>query len=441
MMTMISIDQILRFFMLRRSSPAKVGGDRIVYVPMTKAGTRITHDNALTVSGFWAGVRAISDPISYLSWHAFERVKNGKERRDNLTIDWILNNQANEEMSAGTFRETILAHAISWGNGYAEIERDNSGRPMWLWPLAPDRTYPDRDTDGTLFYWFHPTDGRPPVPIPARDIFHLKGLGFDGITGYSVVKLAAQSLGLAKAMEENAASYFGNGSRPSAALTYPGVITPEARENTRKEWIKLHGGPGRAYNIAVLDQGLKYEPFSMSNLDSQMIESRKLSVTEMARWLRISPHKLYDLERATFSNVEQMAIEFVTDTLMPWVNRLEQEANIKLFGIGSQGRLFTRINVKTLLRGDTASQSDFLTKMLDRGVYDIDEAREFLDMNPLDGPDGKKRFVPQNMQLLEKAGEEPEPLPEPPDDEDSTEDDTETEPVPNNRLNGNGAAK
>lgn len=436
---MISIDKILRFLMLRRSEPSPVRGDRIVYVPMTKAGTRITHDNALTVSGFWAGVRAISDPISYLSWHAFERTRQGKERRDNLVIDWILNNQANEEMSAGTFRETILAHAISWGNGYAEIERDNSGRPMWLWPLPPDRTYPDRDTAGNLFYWFHPTLGEA-VPIPARDIFHLKGLGFDGISGYSVVKLAAQSLGLAKAMEENAASYFGNGSRPSGALTYPGTITPEAREETRKEWMRLHGGPGRSYNIAVLDQGLKYEMFSMSNLDSQMIESRKLSVTEMARWLRVPPHKLYDLERATFSNIEHMSIEFVTDALMPWINRLEQEANIKLFGMNSMGRLFTKINVKTLLRGDTAAQQAFITAMIDRGVFSINDALDYLDMNQI-GPDGDKRFVPLNMQLLEKAGEEPEPPPNPalPDDEDETEEDDEL--IPNNRLNGNGAVK
>lgn len=423
--------------MFRRSAPTEVRSDRIVYVPMTKAGTHITHDNALTISGFWAGVRAISDPISYLSWHAFERQENGKQRRDKLPVDWLLNSQPNEEMSAGTFREILLAHAITWGNGYAEIERDNSGRPMALWPLAPDRTYPDRDEDGNLFYWFHPTNGLPPVPIPARDIFHLKGLGFDGISGYSVIRLAAQSLGLAKAMEENAATFFGNGSRPDGSLNYPGRLTDEAREDTRKEWVKLHGGPGRAHRIAVLDQGVKYEPFSMSNQDAQMIESRKLSVTEMARWLRVPPHKLYDLERATFSNIEHMSIEFVTDALMPWINRLEQEANIKLFGIGSQGKLFTKLNVKTLLRGDMAAQSEFITAMLDRGVFSINDALEFLDMNKI-GPDGNKRLVQKNMQLLEKAGEEPEPPPAPPmPDEESDEE----EPVPNNRLNGNGAAK
>src|SRR5690606_21385187 len=154
---------------------------------------------------------------------------------------------------------------------------------------------------------------------------------------------------------------------------------------------------------------------AMSNEDAQMIDSRKLSVTEMARWLRVPPHKLYDLERATFSNIEHMSIEFVTDALLPWINRLEQEANTKLFGFGSQGRLFTKLNVKALLRGDTAAQAAFMQQMIDRGVFSINDAREYLDMNPI-GTDGDKRFVPLNMQLLEKAGEEPPPT-EPPMEE------------------------
>src|SRR5690606_21252998 len=212
---------------------------------------------------------------------------------------------------------------------------------------------PERDMDGRLYYEYYPQN-LPSVPLPARDVFHLRGLGFDGIVGYSVVRLAAQSLGLAKAMEENAATFFGNGSKPGGMLKYPGKISEETREQTRREWVRLHGGPGRAHAVAVLDQGLDYSPIAMSNEDAQMIDSRKLSVTEMARWLRVPPHKLYDLERATFSNIEHMSIEFVTDALMPWVNRLEQEANIKLFGFGSQGRLFTKLNVKTLMRGDTA---------------------------------------------------------------------------------------
>lgn len=433
----------LTAFMRRMTRPNDPATERIIYVPTTKAGVRITHDNALTVSGFWAGVRAISDPISYLSWHVFERLSGGgKERRDGNMIDWLLNVQPNEEMSAGTFRETLLAHAITWGNGYAEIERDGAGRPLALWPLAPDRMCPERDMDGMLYYEYYPQN-LPPVPLPARDVFHLKGLGFDGVVGYSVVRLASQSLGLAKAMEENASTFFGNGSKPGGVLKYPGKVNEETRETTRREWMRLHGGPGRAHAVAVLDQGLEYSAIAMSNEDAQMIDSRKLSVTEMARWLRVPPHKLYDLERATFSNIEHMSIEFVTDALMPWINRLEQEANIKLFGAGSQKRLYTKLNTKTLLRGDTAAQTAFVNSMLDRGVYDVDEAREYLDLNPIgEAAGGKKRFVPLNMQLLEKAGEEPEPPPEPPMDEDVEEtgdesvEETEEDAVPQNRLNG-----
>lgn len=423
----------IRNIWARTGKPIKPEQYRIVYVPKTQAGVRITHDTALTVSAFWAGVRAISDPISYLSWHVFEREgEKGKIRRDDLFLDWILNSQPNSEMAAGTLRETLLAHAISWGNGYAEIERDMSGRPRALWPLPPDRVSPTRDEAGGLWYDYYPSEG-PFVPIPARDIFHLRGLGFDGVVGYSVVSLASQSLGLAKAMETNSASFFGNGSRPDGYLKYEGSISPEVRERTRQEWMKVHGGPSKAYTVAVLDNGLTYDGTSMSNEDSQMIESRKLSVTEMSRWLRVPPHKIYDLERATFSNIEHMSIEFVTDALMPWINRLEQEANIKLFGPSSQGRLFTKLNVKTLLRGDTAAQSEFIQGMIDRGVFSINDALEYLDMNTI-GPDGDKRFVPMNMQLLEKAGEEPEPPPEPVED-----DSEEPESVPNNRLNGSAA--
>lgn len=384
--------------------------ERIVFVQASKAGPRVTHDTALTVSGFWAGVRAITDPISYLSWHVFERQGDGKRKREDLWIDWMLNSQPNPELSARVFRETILAHALTWGNGYAEIERSGSGQPMALWLLPPDRTCVERDAAGNLFYVVYPS-GEPPVPIPARDIFHVKGLGFDGIIGYSVVRLAAQSLGLSMALEQNAAAFFGNSSRPAGVLEMPGQLTEPARDQTRREWEKVHQGSARSYRIAVLDQGMKFNPITMPNNEAQMLESRKLSVTEMARWLKVPPHKLADLEFATFSNIEEQNIAFVIESLMYWINGFEEEADLKLFGNASQGRLFTKMNIKALLRGNTAAQQAFITAMLDRGVFDINESREYLDMDPLPGKAGKKRFVPMNMQLLEKAGEEPEPTP------------------------------
>lgn len=424
--------------MARRSKADQPSGVRVIYVPQQRAGVRVTHDNALTVSALWAGVRAITDPLSYMSWHVMERTETGKKLRTDLLIDWLLNSQPNEDMSAGTWRETITQHAITWGNGYAEIERDGSGRPLALWLLMPDRVEPVRiEGQSGIWYEVHQNSGQN-VYLPARDMFHLKGRGFDGLKGYSLVHMAARSLGLAMALDENASSFFGNGSRPSGVLKYDGKLTTEVRDETRREWLRQHGGPGRSGNVAVLDKQLTWEPFSMSNEDAQLLESRKMQVTELSRWLGVPPHKLGDLEFATFSNIEEQNLDFLQTALLPWVNRLEEEADIKLFGLQSQGRFFTRVNIKSLMRGNSAAQAAFITAMIDRGIYDVNEAREYLDLDPLPGKDGKKRFVPLNMQLLENAGEEPpDPEPEPPDLEDGEEEDDDTT-LPQNRLNGHG---
>lgn len=424
--------------MTRRYKSEKVQ-ERIVYVPVQQAGMKVTQGTALTASAFWAGVRAITDPISYLGWHVMERDGTGKRRRDDLLTDWILNSQANPEMSAGTFRETITAHAITWGNGYAEIERDGSGRPIALWPLWPDMVRPDRAPNGELYYLVYASMGAP-VPVPARDMYHLKGLGFDGLQGYSVVSLAARSLGLTMALEQNASSYFANGSRPSGALVYQGKIDAKTRDETIKEWRRLHGGPSKAFGTAVFDQGMEWKGMSVNNVDSQLIESRKLQVEEVARWLKVQPHKLMDLSNSHYNNIEQQNRDFMQETLMPWISKLEQEADIKLFGPSSQGRLFTRMNIRSFLRGDTAAQAAFITAMMDRGVYSVDESREYLDLDPIGGEMGKKRFFPLNFTTLDKAGEEPTAPAAPTDDttDDGPDQDANPDDQPANRLNGNG---
>jgi HK97 family phage portal protein len=421
-----------------RKSKADKPAVRVIYVPQQRAGVRVTHDNALTVSAFWAGVRCLTNPLSYMSWHVMERDGDGKKRRSDLWTEWLLNSQPNGEMSAGTFREVILAHAITWGNGYAEIERDGSGRPLALWLLPPDRVEPVRVDGNGIWYEVHNNTG-PDTYIPARDMFHLKGLGFDGLVGYSLVRMMARSLGIAMALEENSSSFFGNGSRPAGVLTYAGRINTETRDETRKEWNRQHGGPTKSGNIAILDQGLKFEPMSLNNVDSQMVESQQFRVTDAARWLGVPPHKLADLENAHFNNIEEQNLDFLQTALMPWINRLEQEADIKLFGPQSQGRLFTRINIKSLMRGNSAAQAAFLTAMVDRGIYSINEARDYLDLDPI-GTDGDKRLFPMNFTTLDNAGEENEPASAEPVDpiEDADEEDTEDETNPQNRLNGHG---
>jgi HK97 family phage portal protein len=379
---------------------------RCVYVPRT-SGVRVTEDTALTLPAVFACVRVITEDIAGMPWHVHERRKGGgSDPRPEDPADWLLQTQASPETSAFQWRETIIAHALTWGNGYAEIERDGAGRPVWLWTLTPDRVTPTRAEDGRLIYEVI-NGGSVPTYLESEDVFHLRGLGFDGLCGYSVIQLAARSIGIGIAIEQSAGDIFENDSTPGGVLTHPGQLSDQAIDKLRADWEKRHSKKKR--RLAILEEGMKWEQTGLPPEDTRLIEQRQFTPADICRWFRVSPHKIADLSRATFSNIEHLNKAHVTDALLPWIRRLETEANIKLFGRTNRGRRFTRINPKALLRGDTAAQTEHISKMLGFGVYDINEARDYLDQNPI--PDGHKRFVPVNMQLLEKAGQEPSPPP------------------------------
>ena len=413
---------------------------RIVYMPVASHGLRVTEDKALTYSVVWACVKVIAETIGALSWHVLEQKPNGnKERVDLSPVEWLLNKQASEEMAAGIFRETIVSHALLWGNGYAEIERDGAGRPMWLWILAPDRMEVDRDEFGRLVYVYHPASGGE-VTYSARDIFHLKGLGFDGLVGYPVVRMAAQSIGLGLEMERSGATHFANDSRPSGILKYPGKTTPEILDETERRWEQANGGRRKSRTVAM-DQGLDYQAIATTMVDSQWNEGRQSQVAEICRWFRVQPHKVMDLLRSTNNNIEHQSIEFVQDTILPWAKRLEQEADIKLFSQQRQGRLFTKLNLASLLRGDSESQAALIQILADRGVYSPNDILRLLDMNSI-GPEGDRRFVQANMIPLDMSGQQyvtPEPAaPEKPAGDEPDEETNGSTNMHTNRLNGHG---
>lgn len=396
--------------------PAKVTG-----------GVKVTEETALTYSAVWACVRVISETLAMLPLGVYRRRPNGgRDPMPDHPVDWLLDTQANPETTAFQFRECMYAWMTTWGNGYAEIERDAADRPVWLWQLSPDRVNPDRTKNGRLVYDVY-NPGEPNTVLDAADVFHLKGLGFDGLVGYSVIGFAARAIGTALGAEMRASTFFANDSTPGGMLKHPGKLSETAEKRLRETWQARHGGPYNRRTVAILEEGMDWADTGLPPKDEELLQSRQFSPLEICRFFRMQPHKIADLSRATFSNIEESNRDHVSDTLMPPGVRFEKEANIKLFGRTNRGSLYVRHNFNALLRGNVAARTAFYTAMLDRGVFDIDEVRELEEMNPL-GPDGKKRFVPMNMQLLEKAGEEPpdpEPAPgEPPPDE------TGDEPAP-----------
>jgi HK97 family phage portal protein len=398
---------------------------RHVYV-FRNAGVKVNEDTALTLGAVFACVKVISEDIAGLPWRVHEkRAAGGSVEIPDDPVDWLIHTQASPETPAFQFREAILGHVLTWGNGYAEIERDMAGRPAWLWLLTPDRVTPFRD-GGEIWYEVQNPVGEPTY-LPAEDVFHLRGLGFDGLVGYSVIKLAARSIGAGIALDQSTSDLFANDSTPGGTLNHPGKLTKEAIARLKDDWEKRHMGPLNRRRVAILEEGLKWEQTGLPPEDTKLIEQRQFTPADIARWFRVSPVKIQDLLRATFSNIEELAIWHVTDTLLPWARRLETEANIKLFGRTNRGRRFTKLNFHALLRGNTAAQTAHIKEMLGWGVYNVNEAKAYLDQNPI-GPDGEKRFVPMNMQLLEKAGEEePEPKVPPPGSDPDADPDTEVD--------------
>lgn len=374
-------------------------GDQRIYVSPRQAGVLVTEDTAMTLPEWWACVSIISRTVAALPWHVFQRTSGGREPVEN-SIAWLLNNQPNPEMTAFSFREALVAHALNWGNGYAEIQRDMSGRAVALWLITPDRVTPDRrESDGALIYKVMRDDGIEDVLEPAN-VYHLHGLGFDGLVGYSVVRMCARALGVGIAQETFSQAFYGNGTVMGAVIEVGAGMKADQIADAENYYNEKHRGPDKAFKVKVSPAGTKVHQLGMPMTDAQFVESRKLSVNTAARLLGIPPHKIGDLERSTNNNIEHQGIEFVTDAIVPWAMRLEQEANSKLFGMRSQGRVYTKLNVNSLMRGDAASRAAYYKTMVEICAMSINEVRELEEMNGI-GPSGDARLVQLNQTTLD----------------------------------------
>jgi HK97 family phage portal protein len=408
--------QRMKAAVLNRVQP----GEPRIYLPQRQGGVTVNEDTALTYSAVWACVGVIAETIASLPWHVYRKTTDGRESMDS-GLHWLLNNQPCGEMTAASFREAILAHALMWGNGYAEIERDLAGRVMALWLLTPDRVDVKRDEAGALYYEIRDDDGTR-RKLPASAVFHIHGLGFDGLVGYSPVRMAARSIGLGIAQDTFGQAFYGNGTTFGGMVEVPGAMNPQQIADMESYLNGKHGGPDKAFRVRVMAAGMKYTNAGMPMTDAQFLESRKFSVNEIARWFRVPPHKIADLERSTNNNIEHQGIEFVSSTLLPWLNRLEQEANTKLIGARAQGSVYTKLNVNALMRADSKSRAEFYRTMTQIGAMSINEVRALEELNGI-GEDGNAMLVQLNQTTLERLVEgEPEPMApavpvEPEDDE------------------------
>lgn len=368
------------------------------------AGVTVNETTALQYSAVYAAIRLLSESVASLPLHTYERLETGKQRAYGHPVAGLLSTSVNPQLSSYGFRETLMGHVLTYGNGYAEIVRDGFGNPVQLLPITPDRVRVDQDTDGSVTYIVDES-----IKLSQLDMFHIAGLGFDGLVGYSPIQLAKQSIGLGLGSEQFGGSFFGNSARPAGVLTHPNRLSKEAKENLRDSWRSTYAGADNAGRTAILEEGVQFTSIGLSNEDAQYLQTRQFQVVEIARWYGVPPHMIASMEAATFSNIEHQGIEFVTYSLRPWLVRWEQEIRRKLFLTES---FFSEFQVDGLLRGDTKTRYDGYRIARETGWLSVNEIRTLENLEKIDG--GDAYIQPLNMGTV---GEEVEAEEEVDDDE------------------------
>ena len=380
----------------------------------TSSGVDVDEHESLNYSAFWAGVNLIASNAAALPAIPYERRKAGHYEAMEHPAWPLLLVCPNLDYGPYIWKETIFAHAVVWGDGYSELDKDDPDDiPTEATILQPNQIQPMRDEDtGELYYEFKALyAGEEDRRIPWWKVFHLKGLGFDGIKGYNTVDHARESIGLGMAAEKFGGAFFGRGCTLGGILESPGEfqMTDKARKNLRESFELLHRGPDNSHRIAILEQGLQYKQLGVPPETAQFLETRQFQIREIARWLNVPPHKLRDMEQATFSNIEHQSIEFLQDTLRPWLIRFEQECNRKLFGPVNQTRYFVGHDTHSLLMGDVNSRYDAYAKGRNGGWLTLNDILKREGKNPLPPEIGDARLAPSTMKVLGVHGEPVDP--------------------------------
>ena len=375
----------------------------------SNSGKAVNERSAMQMTAVYACVRILSESIAGLPIHVYQYTDSGsKEKAIKHPLYRLIHDEPNPEMTSFVFRETLMTHLLLYGNAYAQIIRNGKGEIVALYPLMANRMSVDRDDKGHLYYQYQmqesdaPTMKNGTVILKPSDVLHVPGLGFDGLVGYSPIAMAKNAIGLAIATEEYGAKFFANGATPGGILEYPGTVkNPEA---VRESWTKGFSG-NNSHKVAVLEEGMKYTPISISPNEAQFLETRKFQIDEIARIFRVPPHMVGDLEKSSFSNIEQQSLEFVKYTLDPWVIRWEQSLYRALLSEEEKKSIFFKFNVEGLLRGDYASRMSGYAIARQNGWMSANDIRglENLDRIP-EELGGDLYLVNGNMMPLNQAG-------------------------------------
>lgn len=370
--------------------------------PESSSGVRINRGSALTYSPVWRAVNLISRDVAKLPLFVYERTDDGKNRATVHPSYSLLRWKPNSEMTSYVFRQVLMASTLLDGNGYAYILRDRDANAVELIPLMSDRVTPVRE-NGRLLYVVTLVTGEQ-RKVLAENMLHVKGLGFDGLVGYSPIQKARNSLGVGMAAEEFGGRYFSNDAKPGVVLEHPGKLSDQAAKRLRESWSAMHKGLSRAHSAAILEEGMKVNPFSHNARDSQLLELRQFQVRDVANWFGVPPHKLGDTTRTAFASLEQENQSYLDDALDGWLVAWEEECREKLLTEQQkrEDTHFIEFERKALVRADLKTRSEYYAKALGGAPWMVvDEVRSLENMNDL--PDGVGEIYQRPLNMAQST--------------------------------------
>lgn len=395
----------------------RIGGAFSFLFGGTSSGKIVNERTAMQTTAVYSCVRILAEAIASLPLHVFRyRTDGGKEKAPLHPLYSLLHNEPNPEMTSFVFRETLMSHLLLWGNAYAQIVRNGRGQVLALYPLLPNKMQVSRAQNGELVYTYYrnadesgvkPKDGY--VDLRRDEVLHIPGLGFDGLIGYSPIAMAKNAIGMAIATEEYGAAFFANGANPGGVLEHPGVIKDIQR--VKDSWNSAYQGSGNAHRVAVLEEGMKFQAIGIPPEQAQFLETRKFQINEIARIFRIPPHIIGDLEKSSFSNIEQQSLEFVKYTLDPWVVRWEQSFNRSLLLPSEKPSMFVKFNLDGFLRGSYKERMDGYSIGIQNGFFSPNDVRRLEDLNLIPDEEGGNVYVLNgNMVKLKDVGAAYQPI-------------------------------
>ena len=382
----------------KKKVEARLSTSKSFFWGSSNSGTLVNENTALQTAAVYACVRVISEAVACLPIHVYKDDDRGAIRVPDHYLSKLLHFLPNPDMTGFILRETMMSHILLWGNAYCQLLRDGGGRVVAIYPLLPGKMDVNRNEQGELYYtyWKDADEPRPNqksggVILRKEDVLHVPGMSYDGMVGYSPIALAKNAVGMAIATEEYGAGFFANNANPGGILEHPGTLNNQ--DKIRQSWETLYKGSSKSHRLAVLEEGMTFKQVSIPPEQAQFLQTRKYQLNEIARIFRVPPHMIGDLEKSSFSNIEQQSLEFVKYTVEPWVVRLEQAMCKSLLSTSEQDNYFIKFNLDGLLRGDYETRMKGYAIGIQNGFMSPNDARRLENMNLIPTEEGGDAYL------------------------------------------------